>query len=181
MNIMLSGDVLKPEEIGGQSNACYQSQKSPRVEYQRAAVPSKPCLNWKLKLKMWTIKQNNWVKTVVWLRLRTLIWDFTWKLPWLRPVAPNIKVAWTQNIWPIVNNNFHFPLGSSMDWVLTVDLLKWEINVPVGRGWGWGGLSQIGMRSLKPAWQAQTPRWDSLIETSETIGCFCITSWESLK
>ena len=42
---MLSGDVLKPEEIGGQSNASYQSQKSPRVEYQRAAEPSKPCLN----------------------------------------------------------------------------------------------------------------------------------------
>ena len=49
---MLSGDFLKPEEIGGQSNASYQSQQSPRVEYQRAAEPSKPCLNWKLKLKM---------------------------------------------------------------------------------------------------------------------------------
>ena len=42
---MLSGDFLKPEEIGGQSNASYQSQQSPRVEYQRAAEPSKPCLN----------------------------------------------------------------------------------------------------------------------------------------
>ena len=48
---MLSGDFLKPKEIGSQSNASYQSQKSPRVEYQRAAEPSKPCLNWKLKLK----------------------------------------------------------------------------------------------------------------------------------
>ena len=51
---MLSGDFLKPEEIGGQSNASYQSQKSPRVEYQRAAVSSKPCL--KIEIK----NVNNW-------------------------------------------------------------------------------------------------------------------------
>ena len=130
-NILLSGDVLKPEEIGGQSNASYQSQKSPRVEYQRAAVPSKPCLNWKLKLKMWTIEQDNWVKTVVCLRWRSLIWDFTWKLPWLRPVAPNIKVAWTQNIWPTIwIDSWHTKVRNKCTWWLGLGRSKseWDWN-----------------------------------------------------